>query len=68
MKPRTTLAAIVILAMLTFLTANCAFAQVGASSAQLNGTVRDESGGSVAKANADPARNGDESHLHRRVQ
>jgi Carboxypeptidase regulatory-like domain/TonB dependent receptor len=51
MKPRTTLAAIVILAMLTFLTANCAFAQVGASSAQLNGTVRDESGGSVAKAN-----------------
>ena len=51
MKLRTTLAGLVTLAMFVCLLAPRAFAQVGASTAQLNGSVRDESGGSVAKAN-----------------
>jgi outer membrane receptor protein involved in Fe transport len=49
MRLRSTLIVCVILAMAAFLTPR-ASGQVGASSAQLNGGVHDESGGSVAKA------------------
>jgi outer membrane receptor protein involved in Fe transport len=51
MKLRTTLAGLVTLAMFVCLLAPHGVAQVGASTAQLNGSVRDETGGSVAKAN-----------------
>ena len=51
MKLRTTLAGLVTIAMLVLLLTPCAFAQVGASNAQVNGVVHDESGGSVARAN-----------------
>ena len=51
MKLRTTLAGLVTIAMFVFLLTPSAFAQVGASNAQVNGVVHDESGGSVARAN-----------------
>jgi hypothetical protein len=51
MKRRTALAGLVTIAMFLLLLTPHAFAQVGASNAQINGVVHDESGGSVAKAN-----------------
>jgi hypothetical protein len=50
MRARTTVVTLVIFALL-FAGAYPAFAQLGASSAQLNGMVTDESGGRVANAN-----------------
>jgi hypothetical protein len=51
MKLRMMLAGWMTMAMLGCFLAPVAFAQVGASTAQVNGSVRDETGGSVAKAN-----------------
>jgi outer membrane receptor protein involved in Fe transport len=51
MKLRRMLAGWMTMAMLGCFLAPGAFAQVGASTAQVNGSVRDETGGSVAKAN-----------------
>jgi hypothetical protein len=51
MKRRTALAGLVTIAMFLLLLTPRAFAQVGASNAQINGVVHDESGGSVARAN-----------------